>query len=158
MEMEITFRIIWHRVNSPIHLIQRCIKAGWCRRQLQRGIRHQLMLPPFCQITLAPKQPLFYTPDNDKNMIFLLCQPSLQGEHQKPGESGILPPSHQVPPLQFEVSLVPSLHHHQPGVGGSFPGHVLITCEGWNHWPAVENQAHLRKTGEKIEQVSRWDG
>lgn len=81
----------------------------------------------------------------------ILRQPNLQGEHQKPGESGVLPPSHQVSPLQFEVSLVPSLHHHQPGISSSFSGHVLITCKGWNHRPAVENQAHLRKACKKME-------
>lgn len=81
--------------------------------------------------------------------------PNLQGEYQKPRESGVLPPSHQVPPLQFEVSLVPSLHHHQPGIGGSFPCDVLIACKGGNHWPPVENQTYLRQMGDKIEKVSR---
>lgn len=54
----------------------------------------------------------------------------LEEEYQEPGEGGVLPPSHQVAPLQFEVSFVPSLHHHQPGVGGGFSGYILITCEG----------------------------
>lgn len=54
----------------------------------------------------------------------------LQEEYQEPGESGVLPPSHQVAPLQFEVSFVPSLHHHEPSVGGGFSGDILIACEG----------------------------
>lgn len=70
---------------------------------------------------------------------------NLQWEHKKPREGGVLPSSHQVPPLQFEVSLVPSLHYHQPGVGGSFPGHILVTCEGRDHRPAIESQTHLWK-------------
>lgn len=153
--MEITFRIIWYRVNSPIHLMK--MYHSSLMSFLTSAWNNPLMLPPFCQISLAPKQSLFLYPalpsiplTTTRTWSPILPQPNLQGEHQKPGESGVLPPSHQVPPLQFEVSLVPSLHHHQPGIGGSFPGHVLITCEGWDHRPAVENQTHLGKW-EKVE-------
>ena len=125
---------------------------------------YPVMLPPFRQITLAPRTTFVLYPSlpsvpsaMTRTQTPTLPPPNLQGEHKKPGESGVLPPSHQVPPLQFEVSLVPSLHHHQAGVGGSFSGHVLITCEGWNHWPAVENQTHLRGTGETIEWREEWD-
>lgn len=67
----------------------------------------------------------------------------LQGEHQKPGESGVLPAAPQVPPLQFEGSLVPPLHRHQPRIGGGLSGDVLVAGEGGNHRPAVENQTGL---------------
>lgn len=148
VEMEVTFRIIWYRVNSPIHLMK--MYHSSLMSFLTSAWNYPLMLPLFCQITLVPKQSLFHTLPSPpstmtRKLSLILPQPNLQGEHQKPGESGVLPPSHQVSPLQFEVSLVPSLHHHQPGIGGSFSGHILITCEGWNHRPAVENQTHLGK-------------
>ena len=125
----------------------------------QRGTQSVSIDPIFVkgfEVTLAPKQSLFYTPPSppcpwlcQENHLLILAQPTLQGKDQKPRESWVLPPSHQVPPLQFEVSLVPSLHHHQPGVGGGLPGHVLVTCEGRDHRPTVENQTHLRQ--------NRWE-
>lgn len=88
----------------------------------------------------------------------------LQGEDQKPRESGVLPPSHQIPPFQFEVSLVTSLHQHQPGICGSFPGHVLVPSKGRDHRPAIEHQTHLEKTAQVNKQceveascTDKWD-
>ena len=143
-----------------LSFIWRCIQAVCCLSRLQCGSIDASSFPSnntrprttFVLYPSLPSVPSTMTRTQDP----ILPQPNLQGEHKKPGESGVLPPSHQVPPLQFEVSLVPSLHHHQAGIGGSFSGHVLITCEGWNHWPAVENQTHLRGMGEMIEWKEEW--
>lgn len=68
-----------------------------------------------------------------------------QREDQEPGEGGVLPASHQVASLQSEVGLVPLLHNHQASIGGSFPSHVLVSCESRNHWPTIQHQADLEE-------------
>lgn len=59
----------------------------------------------------------------------VFAPPSSQREDQEPGEGGVFPSSHQVSPLQFEEGLVSLFHDHQAGVGGSFPGHILVTSK-----------------------------
>lgn len=81
----------------------------------------------------------------------------LQRKHQETREGGELPTSHQVSPLQFKVSLVPSLHYHEPSVGGSLPRHILVTCEGWNHWPAIHDQTHLEQMMTWLIRKENWD-
>lgn len=122
----------------------------------RKAFTHECLLLHF-QITLISMWCLIQTCETNECPVHLHLYLKLQRKHQETREGGELPTSHQVSPLQFKVSLVPSLHYHETSVGGSLPRHILVTCEGWNHRPAIDDQTHLEQMMTWLSRKEMWE-
>lgn len=131
--------------------VQRCLMMFSCKKAFPHwGPPSTRSKDTHLNVVLDTNLMFVHALDNEWPLHLHLHLKQLQRKHQETREGGELPASHQVSPLQLKVSLVPSLHDHQPRVGGSLPRHILVTCEGWNHRPAIDDQTHL-------EQMMWWD-